>query len=389
MSSDATGARFDGVLARGVTSFTVFTALFVFAAIGARPCDAAEPVTSGSASTASSASGASSASSAAAEGDAEHLFQRARTLHDQKKWTEAESVYRQAWERQRSFKIAANLALVELKLGKARDAAEHLDFALRNLPPDAPNLTEARAHLERMLAEARTRVGAAAVQVDESGAKVLVDGELVGRTPLDGPLFLTVGSHTIRIEKEGFRAVTKELTAAAGESYDVLLKLGRPQPDASPPVAVAPRAAPMDSARSTSSSLRTVVLISEAALTLTAAGFGIAYAVERSDQVDQADYFSYQLSETYPGDTTICNPSAQARPPECAGLESARDRANELAKMETVAFITAGVLAAGTVATYFLWPANSRSEQGHRGAGLSVAVSVRPDLRGVGVAGSF
>ena len=62
MSSDATGARFDGVLARGVTSFTVFTALFVFAAIGARPCDAAEPVTSGSASTASSASSASSES---------------------------------------------------------------------------------------------------------------------------------------------------------------------------------------------------------------------------------------------------------------------------------------------------------------------------------------
>jgi tetratricopeptide (TPR) repeat protein len=374
---DAKGARFSAFLSRAGASFT---ALFVFVITCTRPATAAEP---------SAHPSPAAATTAPLHDDAEQLFQRARTLHDQKKWTEAEALYRQAWEQQRTFKIAANLALVELKLEKPRDAAEHLDFALRNLPADDPKIVEARAHLERMLAEASKQVGTATVHVEESGAKLLVDGEPAGTTPLDAPLFLTPGPHALRIEKAGFQSATTNLTVTAGESYDVPLKLAPAQPSAPPPVPVQPHPAPISSEASSSSSLRTAVLIGEAALTLTATGFGIAYAIQSSNHNEQAQHVSDGLSSAYPGDLSVCSPSSQVRPPECSELESSRERATELGQMATAAFITAGALAATTVATYFLWPANHHSEHGHLGSRPHVAVSIRPDLRGVGLAGAF
>ena len=361
----------------GAHRITALLVLATFTALG-RPSIAAAPTSS-----------ESTASGPGAEEDAEHLFQQARALHDQKKWQEAEALYRQAWDRQRSFKIAANLAVVELKLEKPRDAAEHLQFALRNLPTDDPKIAEARARLEQMLDEASRQVGTVSVQVTEPNATISVDGDVVGTTPLESPLFVSMGAHVLKVEKAGLQSVTHPLAVVAGESYVVPIQLDPIPAPRPPPAPTQDRSSIEESAPRKSSSLRTVVLIGEAALTLTATGFGIAYAVGASDQNDHARQSADALNRAYPGDISICGTASKVHPPECGGLATSREHANELSRWETVAFVTAGGLAAATIATYLLWPAKPTSEQRGAGARPLVAVMVAPGVAGVRFGGGF
>src|SRR5687768_10452564 len=62
-----------------------------------------------------------------------------------------------AWDRKKSMDIAANLALLERELGKKADAAQHLEFALRNFPPTGNDaikqrMTDDLAALEKEVA---------------------------------------------------------------------------------------------------------------------------------------------------------------------------------------------------------------------------------------------
>src|SRR5690242_465502 len=50
------------------------------------------------------------------------------------RWKEAEPLFRQAWALKHSYDIGGNLGLAELALGKHRDAAEHLSYALKTFP---------------------------------------------------------------------------------------------------------------------------------------------------------------------------------------------------------------------------------------------------------------
>jgi hypothetical protein len=336
-----------------------------------------------------SASSPTASEAAVASNDSEQLFQQARTAHDQKKWEEAESLYRQAWEKQKTFKIAANLALVELKLEKPRDAAEHLDFALRHLPEGDPRMADARGRLELMLQEASRQIGTVTLHVSEPGAKISVDGEPVATTPLDGPLFLVSGAHTISAEKTGLQSATAPLAVVAGQSYELPLELEQKQltPPAASPVPDQP--ATVASVPSKRSPLRTIVLISESALTLTAVGLGIAYEIARSDQTDQAAQFANDLNRAYPGDQSICGASSRTHPPACDGLATSRGHSNELARMETIAFVTAGGLAVTTIATYFLWRDTPSHENHASGVSAHFGASVAINRASLVVTGTF
>jgi len=58
------------------------------------------------------------------------------------------------------------------------------------------------------------------VESDPSGAKVYVDGDYVGTTPLED-YKLSPGEHTLRITKDGYEEYTKTVTVEAGKSVSV------------------------------------------------------------------------------------------------------------------------------------------------------------------------
>lgn len=106
---------------------------------------------------------------------------------EKKQWDKARTFLLSAWRIQKHWKIAVNLGRAEVQVGKSRDAAEHLEFFLREAPVVKP---EERKAVEAMLKEATAKVGALQVKRAAHGAEVSVDGELVGKAPLKGELFV-------------------------------------------------------------------------------------------------------------------------------------------------------------------------------------------------------
>jgi len=68
--------------------------------------------------------------------------------------------------------------------------------------------------------------GALAVDSRPSGAKVFMDGKLVGTTPMALPT-VPAGSHAIRLEHDGYRRWSSSVRVVAGEQNRVTASLER------------------------------------------------------------------------------------------------------------------------------------------------------------------
>jgi hypothetical protein len=319
--------------------------------------------------------------------EADQFFQRGRALHQEKKWTLAEDQYRRAWELEKTFRIAANLALVELKLGEARDAAVHLTFALAHLPADDPKMAEVRAHLEGMRQEALREIGLLTIRAAPTGADVFLDDEPVGKTPLEGPLFVSPGHRVIRVEQPGTRGFVRDLTVEPGGEYDLAVSLEPEQakaatPDPTPPPIATRREAPRSAVPP-----RTIVLASGAVLALGATGAGAVFAVQWSSERRHAQELLGEVNAaSRPG--SACTPGTSSLPEACADLRRSVARANDLGERATIAFAIGGGLAAATVATYFLWP-NESAHPDSSPHGARITPLLGAGVSGVRLDGAF
>jgi hypothetical protein len=81
----------------------------------------------------------------------------------------------------------------------------------------------ARLVLQPLLADGRASI---AVVVSEEGANVVVDGDVVGVTPLDAPVGLSGGIHQIVISKEGFVRSQETVRVKSGDALtrDIVLR---------------------------------------------------------------------------------------------------------------------------------------------------------------------
>src|SRR5262249_40921249 len=66
--------------------------------------------------------------------EADQLYEQGRKAAKAEQWSKACDLYLQAFRIDHHWKIAASLGHAELQAGKARDAAEHLTFALGAAP---------------------------------------------------------------------------------------------------------------------------------------------------------------------------------------------------------------------------------------------------------------
>jgi hypothetical protein len=148
--------------------------------------------------------------------DAQQLFSDGQTATKLNQWDKARTFFQGAWRIQQHWKIAASLGRAELKVGRMRDAAEHLSFALREVPAGTLAPADLKP-LEEMLAQAQAKVGTVKVTGAPAGADVLVDGVVVGKAPLKGALFLEPGAHRVVGQREGYVEGAREVAAVAGK----------------------------------------------------------------------------------------------------------------------------------------------------------------------------
>src|SRR5262249_54827081 len=131
----------------------------------------------------------------------------------------AYEAFKAAWALQKSYDIAGNLGGVELKLGKYRDAADHLRVSPENYPPTGDEAKQKAT--ERKLAEALKEVGRLHVQVNVNGAGVTVNGNDAGTAPLAGTLYVEPGPVVVEAKLGGYVDARQQVTVAKGTEQTV------------------------------------------------------------------------------------------------------------------------------------------------------------------------
>jgi hypothetical protein len=153
---------------------------------------------------------------------ARELYVEGQKSAARERWGEAHASWLAAWGLKHHYQIAGSLGTAEAKLGRYRDAAEHLAFFMREAP--ATKVKE-RQSVQELLAEVRKHVGALGIKVEPAGAEVLVDGVRVGKAPLVDEVFVDAGARVIEARLEGYEIASAKVDAAAGASREVALRL--------------------------------------------------------------------------------------------------------------------------------------------------------------------
>jgi tetratricopeptide (TPR) repeat protein len=328
-------------------------------------------------------------SEAEQEAEVRDLMQKGIAEYQRQNLEAARQAFMSAWYIRRYRDLAGTLAEIEMKLGRYREAAEHLQYYLDQGPPDPD---DAAAKLE----ECRRKLGRIRVTVDTPKAWVWVDQRIVGPAPI-GDLWLEPGRHWFYARLDGRQSAEEAITVVAGETHDLRLSLPRAEPPAQPatpaPTAAAPARAPAPEPTSDDGGmrLRTVALIGGAVVSATAAGIAVGFALKGAAADDEADKLREQTQRE--GDQALvavnrqCSPSAMPRPASCDELGAKLDERVSANKTANAALWVAGISGVVTIATFFLWPSEKR-EPAKSGA-VVVEPWTQPGVPGIQARASF
>lgn len=121
------------------------------------------------------------------------------------------------------YRVLFNIGQVRIQLGqyaRARSALEHY------LDEGGERVTEQRrASVTSDLEMLAARTATLRVQTNVADAEVLVDDELVGRSPLPEALLLDAGEHRVVARKPGYRTRETRVTLAGRDDENVLVEL--------------------------------------------------------------------------------------------------------------------------------------------------------------------
>ena len=158
------------------------------------------------------------------------LRKRAYDALASKQYSESVQLFRALWKLKKDridHVDLCKLGHIEGALGWAREAAESISQCLKVFPePTDPKSADRRQMLEQMLKEAHARVGTLTIKGNVPGAEVLLDGEVVGKLPLEQPIFVEPGWRSVEVRAPGYKTDAKvfELRAGAVREWDVKLE---------------------------------------------------------------------------------------------------------------------------------------------------------------------
>jgi tetratricopeptide (TPR) repeat protein len=161
------------------------------------------------------------------EQEARTLFERGVEALGQERFADALRAFQAAYRLDPRPMLLYNIGLCQRELGDPVAARATLVRYLEQAGPEGPaDLGEAA---REVLAGLDALLGTIAVDVDQAGARVFVDGAEAGVAPLPEPLRVAPGAHTITAQLAGFESAEQTVTVGAGESLAAALTL-RPSP---------------------------------------------------------------------------------------------------------------------------------------------------------------
>lgn len=165
--------------------------------------------------------------SAHVSNDAAALAESARDKTAAKDWSGAIADYQRLEQLrgQLAWDEAANYSQALFQQNRLAEAATQLRSALRLLPSSEPSADELRAKFQARMNEILPLVAQLAVTVSRPGARLLLDGKEIGRSPLRDVIYVTPGTREIQARLEGFQTGVWHRDVPAGEVMPVNLQL--------------------------------------------------------------------------------------------------------------------------------------------------------------------
>jgi hypothetical protein len=158
----------------------------------------------------------------ARKSDAREHFELGLSHFDRAEWAAALAEFLKAREIFPTRSATKNAATCLRKENRFDEALEMFEALER----DYPDLSETdRALADREISELVRSVGALSIQSSEARATIILDGGSRGITPLPAPLRVSVGTHVVRVYKEGFNAFEQRIEIASGQSLSLDAKL--------------------------------------------------------------------------------------------------------------------------------------------------------------------
>jgi hypothetical protein len=142
-------------------------------------------------------------------GTAKSLYEAGKLLFQDRDYAGAGTKYRAAYDASHDARLLWNMAACEKELRHYARASLLVDRFLKEaggaLTPDV--LAQARATQTAL----REFFSPVQLSVHPDGALVFVDGDEIGRTPFAAPVPIDLGTHVVRVEKDGFSPYEQRL----------------------------------------------------------------------------------------------------------------------------------------------------------------------------------
>ena len=309
---------------------------------------------------------------------ADALFDKGKAAFNTGKIEEAFALYQKAWALKQTYDIAGNLAQAELKLGKKREAFEHITFALAHFPPSAT--TDPRPALEKVLAGLRQQLGVLRIEPNVPGAKISIDGRVLPDSQSLDKVIVDPGPHTIVSELAGYKTWTGTVEALSGGEKGVPIELIKEELLAKVEPPKPPKPDPKLPDEGTAGT-RKVVVITGLVVGFVALGTGITMTLVSNKKSSDA---ASQLDDIVKaGGSNACNKASFQS--SCGTLDSTYIARGSTKNAAIATYVTAGIVFGGAALAYALWP----SAKPRKSNAVRVLPAIGPRDQGLVVMGSF
>ncbi|WP_437488225.1 PEGA domain-containing protein [Sorangium sp. So ce1014] len=307
---------------------------------------------------------------------ARKLYLEGVAASEKKRWADAHASFVAAWALQKHYTILGGIGTCELMLQRYRDAAEHLAVYVRELEQDATATPHERAAAAETFAKARAHVGAVLVHADVPGAAVVVDGAVVGKTPLLDPVFLEPGPHTMGVRHDDHAPQETAVEVAAGSEIRRAFELERPPVSAPPP---SPAPPPRDGAKRSNVG----VLLAGGAAAGAGVIAGVVFTLAANGKASDARR-QWTVVDAMDGGAVNCSrPAPGSQGQQCEDLSSLVDDKYLFSNIAMWSFIGGGVAVLGTLGYWVATPPSTAEKH------VRVAPLVTPGGGGIAAGGVF
>jgi hypothetical protein len=272
-----------------------------------------------------------------AQREAEKRFEEGKTLFNQRKYSEARNRFLEACAVLKQVSCPKNLGVTEVELGMFPEAAGHFrDY----LADSRSNADPVRKEIEQEYAKAKAKVCELDISAPR-GASVRVNATTLGAAPLSATTFVTPGKAEVTATwgEAASEKKTENVDAVAGATIKVEIKGPETSHDNPPPPGHTEKVRPA------SGWVVPIVLgVAGAAGLVLGVGMGAASTGKKDDAMKFAG-------------TGVCTDMSA---PSCAPYQSARSDGGTLGAVSVVGYIAGGLLLAGAITAFVIWPKQER-----------------------------